>query len=296
MLWPMTADLSFRVRFCGTNWCACAERALSQYDVAHELGWPPSTLIRMEGGRSPIATAELDALLTRFGVNSEAERERLLDLSQGASAAGWWEDYRSKVPGPYLDYVGYEAGTVFIRQFPGTVIPGLLQTAEYAEALTAPAVDPVQVGAVVDVRLQRRAELMQRSSRPGNTTFSMRASFTVMLELTETPVSCPISFNTLLTRPSETNTLLCVSSLSTPASMPGSVGHLRYWSSTMACPICFTSIRAEESWRRSPETIQTWPNTPTNLNHCWISPFRKTGHLNSSRFSPRRCCNAISGY
>ena len=137
---------------------------LSQYDVAHELGWPPSTLIRMEGGRSPIATAELDALLTRFGVNSEAERERLLDLSQGASATGWWEDYRSKVPGPYLDYVGYEAGTVFIRQFPGTVIPGLLQTAEYAEALTAPAVDPVQVGAVVDVRLQRRAELMQRSS------------------------------------------------------------------------------------------------------------------------------------
>ena len=139
---------------------------LSQYDVAHELGWPPSTLIRMEGGRSPIATAELDVLLTRFGVNSEAERERLHDLSQGASAAGWWEDYRSKVPGPYLDYVGYEAGTVFIRQFPGTVIPGLLQTAEYAEALTAPAVDPVQVGAVVDVRLQRRAELMQRSSRP----------------------------------------------------------------------------------------------------------------------------------
>jgi transcriptional regulator with XRE-family HTH domain len=139
---------------------------LSQYEVAHELGWPPSSLIRMEGGRRPITTADLDKLLTRYGADSEAERERLHGLNRGAGAAGWWDAYRSEVPGPYLDYVGYEAGTVFLRQFPGTVVPGLLQTPEYAEALTSFSVDPVQVGAVVDVRLHRQSELQRRSRPP----------------------------------------------------------------------------------------------------------------------------------
>jgi transcriptional regulator with XRE-family HTH domain len=139
---------------------------LSQYEVAHELEWSPSKLIRMEGGRSSITTADLDALLTRYAVDSEAERERLHKLNRGARGAGWWDAYRAEIPGPYLDYVGYEAGTVFIRQFPGTVVPGLLQTAEYAEALTTSAVDPIQVGSVVNVRLQRQSELMRRSSPP----------------------------------------------------------------------------------------------------------------------------------
>jgi transcriptional regulator with XRE-family HTH domain len=139
---------------------------LSQYEIAHELGWQPSTLIRIEGGRSPITQAELDSLLDEYGVDSVAERERLHSLNQRSKNTGWWDDFRSKVPGPYLNYIGYEAGTAFIRQFPGTVIPGLLQTAEYAEALTARAVDPVLVGTVVEVRLKRREELMRRSSPP----------------------------------------------------------------------------------------------------------------------------------
>jgi transcriptional regulator with XRE-family HTH domain len=139
---------------------------LSQYEVAHELHWSPSKLIRVEGGRSSITKTDLDALLDRYGVDSEAERERLHGLNRGARGAGWWDAYRNEVPGPYLDYVGYEAGTVFIRQFPGTVVPGLLQTAEYAESLTTRSVDPVQVGAVVNVRLQRQSELLRRSLPP----------------------------------------------------------------------------------------------------------------------------------
>ena len=47
----------------------------------------------------------------------------------------------TKSPLPYLSYAGYEAGAIFIRQFPGTVVPGLLQITEYADALTAPMVD-----------------------------------------------------------------------------------------------------------------------------------------------------------
>lgn len=135
-------------------------------DAARDLQWPTTKLIRIEGGRSSITPADLDALLVLYGVSSESERERLQSLGRGAREIGWWNAYRDEISLPYLEYVGYEAGAAFVRQFPGTVIPGLLQTAEYAEALTAGAIDPVDVAAVVGLRLQRQSELALRSDPP----------------------------------------------------------------------------------------------------------------------------------
>lgn len=137
---------------------------LSQYEVAPELGWSPSRLIQVEGGRDSISTADLDALLARYGVTSDAERNRLQALSRGAKGSGWWNAYRNEIPLPYLSYAGYEAGAIFIRQFPGTVVPGLLQITEYADSLTAPMVEHRQ--AVVNFRMQRQSELLHRANPP----------------------------------------------------------------------------------------------------------------------------------
>ena len=139
----------------------------TQYDVAHELGWPPTRLIRIEGGRSLISVADLDALLDKYGVTAQAERARLHTLNQAAWGLGWWNAYKNEVAIPYLEYVGYEAGAVFIRQYPGTVIPGLLQTSEYADAITEPALqDEGPARSVVSLRLQRQLELGRRSVPP----------------------------------------------------------------------------------------------------------------------------------
>ena len=142
------------------------ESGMTQEQVAGNLEWSASKLIRVEGGRSSITKVDLDALLTQYGVTSESQRERLQALNRGARQAGWWESYRNDAPAPYLDYVGYEAGAAFIRQFPGSVVPGLLQTPEYAEALTSISVSPARVAPVVKLRMQRQAELAQRASLP----------------------------------------------------------------------------------------------------------------------------------
>ena len=142
------------------------EKGMTQEQVAGNLEWSASKLIRVEGGRSSITKVDLDALLQQYGLSSESQRERLHKLNQGARAAAWWDAYRNDVPGPYLNYVGYEAGAASIRQFPGTVVPGLLQTPEYAEALTVISVEPVKVAPVVKLRLQRQSELAQRSPAP----------------------------------------------------------------------------------------------------------------------------------
>lgn len=139
---------------------------LTQEEVARDLEWPTSKLIRIEGGSRSVTETDLGALLSRFGVSSETDHERLRALCRGGLEIGWWHAYRDEIPAPYLTYVGYEAGATFIRQFPGTVIPGLLQTPEYAEALTASAIGSAASAAVVGLRLKRQAELAQRADPP----------------------------------------------------------------------------------------------------------------------------------
>jgi len=139
---------------------------LTQEQVATQLEWSPSKLIRVEGGRSAITKVDLDALLTKYGVTSESTRERLQALNRGARERGWWDKYRDDVSSTYLNYVGFEAGAAFIRQFQTSFLPGLLQTAGYAEAVTVNSVDAIKVGAIVGLRLQRQTELEQRDPRP----------------------------------------------------------------------------------------------------------------------------------
>jgi transcriptional regulator with XRE-family HTH domain len=142
------------------------ENRLTQGEVARELDWSPSKLIRIEGGHSSITKVDLDALLNQYGVTSGRVRDRFQQLNRSARLRGWWYAYRDEMDAPYLKYIGYEAGATFIRQFPGPVVPGLLQTAEYAEALTACTLDAVRIGPVVRLRLQRQTELAQRADPP----------------------------------------------------------------------------------------------------------------------------------
>jgi transcriptional regulator with XRE-family HTH domain len=142
------------------------QRGMTQEQVARNLEWSASKLIRVEGGRSSITKVDLDALLGQYEATSADQRDWLHELNRGARTTGWWDAYRDDVSPAYLSYVGYEAGAAFIRQFPGTVVPGLLQTPEYAEALTVISVESVEVAPVVRLRLQRQRELARRQPRP----------------------------------------------------------------------------------------------------------------------------------
>jgi transcriptional regulator with XRE-family HTH domain len=139
---------------------------LTQEEVARSFRWSPSKLIRVEGGHSSITMVDLDALLNLYEVASADDRARLHKLNDGARSPAWWDAYRGEVAGPYLNYVGYEAGASSIRQFPGTVVPGLLQTPEYAEALTTSAIEAIEVAPVVKLRMQRKDELADRDEPP----------------------------------------------------------------------------------------------------------------------------------
>jgi transcriptional regulator with XRE-family HTH domain len=146
------------------------ESGLTQDQVAAAMDWSQSKLIRMEGGRSSITKVDLDALLTTYRISSERDRERLQELNRGARARAWWASYGDEIDPTYLEYVGYEAGAVFIRSFEQVFIPGLVQTPEYAEVLTRLTINPPEAEARVDstvgLRLRRQEKLAERSQPP----------------------------------------------------------------------------------------------------------------------------------
>jgi hypothetical protein len=106
-------------------------------------------------------------LLEFYGVTGP-ERDGLIQLTRDARQPGWWHSFRDVLPNPYEVYIGLEAGAASIRNFEPIVIPGLLQTADYARETfrNGPIeLDPDEVERLLEVRLARQ-KILTRDDRP----------------------------------------------------------------------------------------------------------------------------------
>jgi transcriptional regulator with XRE-family HTH domain len=140
---------------------------LTQEQVAAALEWSLSKVIRIEAGVVRVSTTDLRALLGHYGVPADRITE-LSELNRAARERAWWSDYAKVLSPQYLEFVGYEAAASVLRQFHPLVIPGLLQTPEYAQALAEGLSDPNErpvVNAASEVRI-RRQELFDRENAP----------------------------------------------------------------------------------------------------------------------------------
>jgi transcriptional regulator with XRE-family HTH domain len=130
-------------------------------DVAGGLGWSQSKLSRIETATIGIRYADLERLLDEYSVGDK-ERARLLALRGQARQRAWWEAYGDALPDAYETFIGFEAEASAISTYEVQVVPGLLQTDEYARAVTvADGVydDPEVIGQRVAVRMARQAVL-----------------------------------------------------------------------------------------------------------------------------------------
>ncbi|WP_051712423.1 helix-turn-helix domain-containing protein [Spirillospora albida] len=144
------------------------ERGATQDQVANALDWSTSKLIRIEGGAVGVSITDLHALLRFYGLGDGAsEVAELTEIARGARKRGWWDLYKNDVPQDYLRYIGYEAGAATIRSVQPLVVPGLLQTEDYANAMTIEFVQsPPDRDIVVEVRIRRQEELFSRADQP----------------------------------------------------------------------------------------------------------------------------------
>ena len=104
---------------------------------------------------------DLERLLTRYDARAD-ERGRLHDLARRGRARVWWTAYRSSVPDPYDEYLALEVEAVVMAEWEAHVVPGLLQTDEYARAVIevgADIVDPETAQRRLALRMARQAVL-----------------------------------------------------------------------------------------------------------------------------------------
>src|SRR5579859_2081871 len=131
---------------------------LTREEAARQLEWSTSTIFRIETGRSRPQPGNVRVLLDLYGV-SGTERDGLIQLARDSRQAGWWHSFRDVLPNPYEVYIGLEAGAEVIRNFEPIVVPGLLQTQDYARnALRSGPreLDQEEVERRLEVRMERQ--------------------------------------------------------------------------------------------------------------------------------------------
>jgi hypothetical protein len=89
----------------------------------------------MELGRVSFKERDVADLLTLYGVTDEQERAAFLALVRHANAPGWWHEYGDVLPSWFETYLGLEQAASVIRTYEPALVPGLLQTEDYARAV-----------------------------------------------------------------------------------------------------------------------------------------------------------------
>ncbi|WP_406370002.1 helix-turn-helix domain-containing protein [Streptomyces sp. NBC_00647] len=146
-----------------------AGSGLTSGQAARQLGWHQSKVSRIETGTSGVKPADVERLLDAYGVEDQELRQLLVVLagSEGNGRHHWWHAYRGVLPPAYRDFISLESGASGMRTLETSVVPGLLQTPDYARAVTRAAVDGLEeskLDALVEVRLARQDVL--RSDPP----------------------------------------------------------------------------------------------------------------------------------
>jgi transcriptional regulator with XRE-family HTH domain len=136
------------------------EKGLTVEQVADRLLCSPSKVSRMETGHGIATPRDVRDLCELYGVTDQAERVRMMQLSHEGKQQGWWQPYDL----PYSTYVGLEAEAVSISDFQSSVVPGLLQTADYARAGhegAMPRLSPEEIDRRIEAKLTRQNLLTQ---------------------------------------------------------------------------------------------------------------------------------------
>lgn len=132
-------------------------------EVANILGMSPSKMSRMETGRRGLHPDDVSALLNLYRV-PETRREELMDLVRTQSQPGWWQSQGIGLPVLWKDLIDLESRASRIQNFELALIPGLLQTRDYAAAVMRginKSLSELALASLVGSRMARQNVLMR---------------------------------------------------------------------------------------------------------------------------------------
>jgi hypothetical protein len=138
------------------------EQGLTVEQVASELLCSPSKVSRMETGQRGATARDIRDLCQLYGVIDPAEQDRLTTLAKEGKQQGWWQSFA--VPLPHMTFVGLEQDATVMSMFQSSVVPGLLQTADYTRAIHRNGIPRLDDSAIEE-RVQERHKRRQILTR-----------------------------------------------------------------------------------------------------------------------------------
>jgi transcriptional regulator with XRE-family HTH domain len=142
-------------------------RGLTGARAAKELGWSPSKVSRIEAAKTKPSHDDVQAFAKLYKCDDQ-KLDELLGLVVDAYQRGWWEDYEGTLPGGYTRLLGLEAEATFQQNWEPQVVPGLLQTEDYAREVILASRGIVRithsgVRSRVEARLDRQQRVLHRA-------------------------------------------------------------------------------------------------------------------------------------
>lgn len=135
---------------------------LTRADLAKAVGMSPSKITRIESMESGIYEKDLIRLLDFYQVIGE-RRGEILELVRHAQERGWLRTYSNDAfPEVWQAWIDFEAEATGIFNYEPSMIPGLLQTPEYAKAIiqaTTSGLSDSDVDRLVASRMSRQVRL-----------------------------------------------------------------------------------------------------------------------------------------
>lgn len=131
--------------------------------AAEALEYSRQKIWRIECGLGSVRVLDVKAMCELYGVSAEMT-EAMRGLAAETKSKGWWHAYGDAVPSWFELYVGLESAAARLRGYDESLIPGILQTKEYAQGLyrLGGTLSDEERERAVQVRLQRQALLMRR--------------------------------------------------------------------------------------------------------------------------------------
>jgi len=140
---------------------------LTQEEVAGQLDWHPTKIMRIETGRTAPHPNDVRVMLDVYGLTDADAVVGLVKLAKDARQRGWWYSYKDVLLSRFELFLGLESEADSIRDFELSMIPGLLQTDDYARELIRGlmAFDAAEIERRVELRMARQ-QILDREDAP----------------------------------------------------------------------------------------------------------------------------------
>ncbi|MCQ9181436.1 helix-turn-helix domain-containing protein [Streptomyces sp. IBSBF 2953] len=139
-------------------------KGMTAEEVAERLLVSQSKISRLENGRRSISQRDVRDLCGVYEVEDQRMVDSLMEMAKDSRQQGWWHAFGDV---PYSVYIGLETDAASLRVYDPQVVPGLLQTRQYAEALISGAL-PETAHTEIEKRVQVRMRRQERVSSGEN--------------------------------------------------------------------------------------------------------------------------------